>query len=71
VPAGKSFEGAGLTAKSDFAVTREEDRNVLVVRRSIMVPRREIPAADYPQLRTFLSSLVEEEAGAVTLVPES
>jgi len=36
---------------------------------SLTVSRREIPTADYPALRTFVSSLAEEEAYASTLVP--
>ena len=71
IPAERRLEGAGLTASTRYELAREGDRNVLVVRRSVSVGRRQIPASEYPALRTFLMALAEEEAGAITLQPEN
>jgi len=70
VPADRRIEGPGLLATTNYEMVREEDRDVLVVRRSVSVSRREIPVADYPALRNFLAALAQEDAGAVTLVPD-
>jgi transglutaminase-like putative cysteine protease len=69
MPADRKLEGPGVAGTTRFEMSREGDRQVLVVHRSIVVSRREIPTSDYPSLRTFVSSLAEEEAGASTLVP--
>ncbi|HYV85720.1 MAG TPA: DUF3857 domain-containing protein [Patescibacteria group bacterium] len=69
VPADRKLEGPGVTGTTRFEVSREGNRQVLVVHRSLVVSRREIPTSDYPSLRTFVSSLAEEEASASTLVP--
>jgi hypothetical protein len=69
MPADRKLEGPGVSGTTRFEMSREGDRQVLVVHRSIVVSRREIPISDYPSLRTFVSSLAEEEAGASTLVP--
>jgi transglutaminase-like putative cysteine protease len=71
LPVERKLEGAGLTASTRYELARDGERNVLVVRRSVSVGRREIPAAEYPALRTFLLALAEEEAGALTLQPEN
>jgi len=67
IPADRSLNGPGLSASTQFELVREEDHRVLVVRRSVTLSRREIPVEDYPALRAFVSSLVEEEANALTL----
>jgi len=67
VPAGGAVEGPGLSATTTYAMDRFTDRNVLVVKRSVSVSRREIPAADYSAFRRFVSALTEEEARGVTL----
>jgi transglutaminase-like putative cysteine protease len=69
MPADRKLEGPGVAGTTRFEMSREGDRQVLVVHRSLVVSRREIPTSDYPSLRTFVSSLAEEEAGASTLVP--
>lgn len=71
VPDGRRIEGPGLVSTTRYEMTREDDRQVLIVKRAITISRREVPAAEYPQFRAFLSSLGEEEAGAITLVPAS
>jgi hypothetical protein len=71
VPADRSLNGPGLSASTHFELVREQDHQVLVVRRSVTVSRREIPVEDYPALRSFVSSLVEEEANALTLESEA
>ncbi|HKQ96740.1 MAG TPA: DUF3857 domain-containing transglutaminase family protein, partial [Candidatus Polarisedimenticolia bacterium] len=71
VPAPKDLAGAGLEAETRYETVKEGDRDVLVLRRTVTVGRREIPADDYAALRGFLSALGEEEASAVTLVPRS
>lgn len=67
VPSDRSLSGPGLSASTQFAMEREQDHQVLVVRRSVTVSRREIPVEDYPALRSFVSSLAEEEANALTM----
>lgn len=69
MPADRKLDGPGVAGTTRFEMTRENDRQVLVVHRSLVVSRREIPTSDYPSLRTFVASLAEEEAGASTLVP--
>jgi Domain of Unknown Function with PDB structure (DUF3857)/Transglutaminase-like superfamily len=69
VPSDRKLEGPGVTGTTRYEVSREGDRQVLVVHRTLIVIRREIPTSDYPSLRTFVSSLAEEEASASTLVP--
>jgi uncharacterized protein DUF3857/transglutaminase superfamily protein len=67
IPADRTIEGPGLTASSRYELAREQDRDVLVVRRTVTISRREIPVADYGALRNFISTLIEEESKAVTL----
>jgi hypothetical protein len=71
MPADRKIDGPGIAGTTRFEMKGEGDRQVLVVHRSLVVSRREIPTSDYPSLRTFVSSLAEEEAGASTLVPAS
>jgi hypothetical protein len=67
IPADRSLNSPGLSASTHFELVKEQDHQVLTVRRSITVSRREIPVEDYPALRSFVSSLAEEEANALTL----
>jgi hypothetical protein len=69
MPPDRKLDGPGVAATTRFEMSREGDRQVLVVHRTLVVSRREIPIADYPALRKFVSSLAEEEAYASTLVP--
>jgi hypothetical protein len=69
MPADRKLEGPGLAGSTHYEMAREGDRQVLVLHRELTVSRREISISDYPQLRTFVSALAEEEAGAATLVP--
>jgi hypothetical protein len=69
VPENKNRTGAGLAATTHYALTTENGRSVLEVRRDVTVASREIPAADYPALQTVLRGLAEDEASAVTLIP--
>jgi hypothetical protein len=69
MPADRKLEGPGLAGSTHYEMAREGDRQVLVLHRELTVSRREISISDYPQLRTFVSALAEEEAGATTLVP--
>ena len=71
VPADRNSDGPGLSAATHYELAQDGDHKVLVVKRSVTVSKREIPASDYPLLRTFLSGLVEEEANAVTLISGS
>lgn len=71
LPAERKLDGPGLTAGTRYELAREGDRSVLIVRRSVSVGRREIPASEYPALRSFLIALAEEEAGAITLQTEN
>ncbi len=67
VPADRTIEGPGLAAATHYELEHEQDRDVIVVRRSVKVSRREIPVADYAALRDFIAALAEEESRAVTL----
>ncbi|MGH9797554.1 MAG: DUF3857 domain-containing transglutaminase family protein [Candidatus Polarisedimenticolia bacterium] len=66
-PADHDHKGPGLSASTKHEVTTEGGRQILVVRRSVSVDRREIPVAEYQALRDFLSAVQQEEARAVTL----
>jgi len=68
VPADRERSAAGLTVTSRYAVKQDGDHQVLEVRRTISISRREVPASEFPALRTLLGSLAEEDASAVTLV---
>jgi hypothetical protein len=70
VPADRTLNGPGISSFTHFELIKKEDRQVLVVRRSVTVTRREIPPADYAAFHTFVSSLIEEEANAVSLESE-
>ena len=67
VPADRESTGPGLAATTKHELVREGDYQVLVVRRSVSVSKREIPVSDYPALRDFLSGLSQEESKAITL----
>ncbi len=67
VPADREATGPGLAATTKHELVREGDYQVLVVRRTVSVSKREIPVSDYPALRDFLSGLTEEESKAITL----
>jgi hypothetical protein len=67
VPADREVAGPGLTASTHYELARDGDLQLLVVKRSVKVSRREIPVSDYPALRDFLSGLTQEESKAVTL----
>ena len=67
LPADKESTGPGLTASTRHELTRDGERQVLVVKRSVSVSRREIPVSDYQGLRDFLSGLAQEESKAITL----
>ncbi len=67
LPTGQTIEGAGLKASTSYEAAEAEGRKVVVVRRSLICSRREIPAAEYPELLQFLAALAEEESRAVTL----
>lgn len=70
VPADTAVEGAGVTVATSYALTTENGRHYLGVKRSVKVGRREVPVDEYPALRKALSAVAEEEARAVTLQPE-
>jgi hypothetical protein len=69
VPKGKKVEGPGLAADFEYELQREATNQVLVLRQTLRVSQREIPAADFPALKLFAENLAREEASAVTLVP--
>jgi len=46
VPADRTLNGPGVSATSQFQLVKEQDRQVLVVKRSLTLSRREIPATD-------------------------
>ena len=52
-------------------MVRQVTRDVLVVKRSIVFNRREIPASEYSGLRESLAAVIEEESRAVTLLSGS
>jgi hypothetical protein len=68
MPANRESECPGLKASTTYALTKDAEGSTLVVKRSLTVSRREIPAADYPALKEFCSGLAREDAGAVSLV---
>lgn len=70
-PADRDLSGPGLSASTRHEVLTVGGRQVLVIRRSVSVERREIPVADYQALREFLSAVAQEEARAVLLDPVS
>jgi hypothetical protein len=70
LPEDRAIEGAGLKANTSYELTREDRRNVLIIRRSISISRREIPVEEYEGFYAFVGALAEEEAGAITLKSE-
>ncbi|MCI0409983.1 MAG: hypothetical protein L0191_15735, partial [Acidobacteria bacterium] len=69
VPKGRKIEGPGLTADFEYELAREETNQVLLLRQSLRVSQRELPASDFPAVKEFAENLAREEASAVTLVP--
>lgn len=67
VPADRNATGAGLAVQTRHLVERDGSYQTLVIQRTATVTRREIPVAEYPALREFLSGLNQEEAKAVAL----
>ena len=70
IPEDRTMEGPGVKSTTKYELLREGGRNVLVVRRSLAVSRREIPIEEYGEMYEFVAALAREEAGAVTLKPE-
>jgi len=71
VPPGRTLQGPGVSGMTSYEVTNDGQRDVLVVKRSIVFNRREIPASEYNGLRDSLAAMIEEESRAVTLLAES
>jgi len=71
IPENRTLDGPGISATTTFELTKEQDHEILVVKRTVTISRREIPVEDYPALRTFVAALSEQEAGAVTLESEA
>jgi uncharacterized protein DUF3857/transglutaminase superfamily protein len=69
VPKGRKIEGPGLTADFEYELAREETNQVLLLRQTLRVSQRQIPASDFPAVKQFAENLAREEASAVTLVP--
>ncbi len=70
IPEGLTLEGPGVKSTTEYELLREGGRNVLVVRRSLVLSRREIPTEEYGEMYAFVAALAREEATAVTLKPE-
>ncbi len=70
IPEDLTLEGPGVKSTTEYELVREGDRNVLIVRRSLEITRREIPVEEYGELYAFVTALAHEEAAAVTLKPE-
>ena len=68
VPADRERSAAGVTVTSRYALKPDGDHQTLEVRRSISIARREVPAVEFPALRTLLGTLAEEDAAALTLI---
>jgi transglutaminase-like putative cysteine protease len=71
LPAAKVVEGPGLAAKFEYALETAGPDHLLVLKRSLRVGQREIPAAEYPGVKKFAETLGREEATALTLIPAS
>jgi transglutaminase-like putative cysteine protease len=71
VPARKTVEGPGLSASFEYDLETTGPDHVLVLKRSLRVGQREIPAAEYPSVKKFVETLGREESTAVTLIPAS
>lgn len=69
VPADREAKGPGLTALTKHEVVQDGPIQVLVIKRTVSVSRRQIPLADYAAAREFLSGLTQEESKAVALEP--
>lgn len=68
LPGESTLEGPGLSSTTRLELRHQGDHDVLVVRRSATVARRQILPEEYPQFRAFVSALAEEEAKGLTLV---
>lgn len=67
LPADRESSGPGMKAGTRHSLERDGDYQVMVVKRTVDVSRREIPVAEYQHLREFLSGLVQEESKAITI----
>ena len=67
-PSGRKSDGPGLQSETSYEILRDAEGETLVVKRSLAVSRRDIPAADFPRVLEFFSGLAREDAGAVSLV---
>jgi hypothetical protein len=71
LPADVRLELPGLSSDTRYELLRQEGRNVLHVTRSVTVDRREFSVQEYETLRSFLSSVAQEDARALTLQSEA
>ncbi len=67
IPVDRKATGAGLAVQTRHEIVQDGSYQTLVIHRTATVTRREIPVAEYPALREFLSGLTQEEAKAVAL----
>ena len=71
VPAGRTLQGPGVSGSTSYELTNDGRRDILVVKRSIVFNKREIPASEYNSLRESVAAIIEEESRAVTLLSGS
>lgn len=71
IPTGRTLQGPGVSGTTSYEITNDGRRDILVVKRSIIFNRREIPASEYNGLRESVAAIIEEESRAVTLLSGS
>jgi hypothetical protein len=71
VPADRKQDGPGLQASTSYELSHDPEGDLLVVKRSLKVSRREIRPEEFPALRDFFSALAREDSSAVSLAAGS
>jgi hypothetical protein len=71
VPADRKQDGPGLQASTSYELSHDPEGDLLVVKRSLKVSRREIRPEEFPALRDFFSALAREDSSAVSLATGS
>jgi len=70
LPENRRLDGPGLSAEIRYGTSKDQQREVLEVERTVSVTRREIPASEFPALRQFIKALADEEARGIAIEPE-
>jgi hypothetical protein len=71
LPADRKQDGPGLQSSTHYELSHDPEGDLLIVKRSLTVSRREIRPEEFPALRDFFSALAREDSSAVSLAAGS